>query len=373
MMSVVERLIRRKIRWEIWGTKVEFLSPRRPCVSEMVTPTKLDAPGHESLRFYESYYDKALNVRHELHEIINAASEFPSFEDFSNAFFKRERFWGEWSCGREGTYEYYSLSVQGVVYRDTDGGSFFDPVNLKNAHLRHCETGYKHDKKRYEDSKNSDSSILAFPPGFSDLRWRKREVSGQCWHGYDHYNYRHKTGEVWLIPLGNDHYMAVQLGLRCVHQVFQEYIDHFDRFVDRFFNSLNITYSPELLSYQQRTASPEAIENAVDPVVLGYTGDDLIQWRLLNTEEGQLNKKLALSSLKKERLDTLKHNLLLPGILLGMIVLVLGFIGLSDAIAWLNERGFSSAPMYFSVCFGYLALRGKILKKLYELKDASDA
>lgn len=373
MMSVVERLIRRKIRWEIWGTKVEFLSPRRPCVSEMVTPTKLDAPGHESLRFYESYYDKALNVRHELHEIINAASEFPSFEDFSNAFFKRERFWGEWSCGREGTYEYYSLSVQGVVYRDTDGGSFFDPVNLKNAHLRHCETGYKHDKKRYEDSKNSDSSILAFPPGFSDLRWRKREVSGQCWHGYDQYNYRHKTGEVWLLPLGNDHYMAVQLVLRCVHQAYQEYINHFDRFVDEFFNSLNVTYSPELLSHQQRTASPEAIENAVDPVVLGYTGDDLTQWRLLNTEEGQLNKKLALSSLKKERLDTLKHNLLLPGILLGVIVLVLGFIGLSDAIAWLNERGFSSAPMYFSVCFGYLALRGKILKKLYELKDASDA
>jgi hypothetical protein len=367
-MSVLDRFIRRKICWDIWGTKIEYLSPRRPCVDDMSLPSKLNLPGQESFSFYDSYFDKSLHLRYDISAELRESIEFPSFENSQSVFYKRQRFSGEWRYGRD--LGSYSFVVQGIVYRDTEGGSFFDPGNLKRAHLRHCESEYKDSNKKYEDWLNNATSMIYFRPGFTALRWRQREVSGQCWQGYDTFNFRCKTGEVWVFPLGDDHYMAIQLSLRCVHQVFQEYLEKFDRFIESFFDSLNVTYSSALTSNNHAGTTLETSEADVYPAALGYKQDDLTEWQELNSDEGQLNRNLSLASLKQDQLFRLKQNLIMPGLLVMLFTVLLGVWGGRDALSWLVTKGFPLPSLYFFLGFAYLAIREKIHKMLQGLKEA---
>lgn len=393
-MSILSKLVKKRLIWRIWGTEISMDVPRyREDI--MNSPATLSCkPGHETPRFYDIAYNVKSGDRIEIDQLSLGFNKMTSTEDYFDDsilirtpgkakdgerfwesdkglyhVFMRNRFTNTWRQKLKS--EFYALVARGYVYRDSFHGSLYSPENIKKAHIKYLEFEYKNRLLCYEECEEKDEFMNDASPEYKALNWRTREAGGYIWQGYDVFDGKGKYGEFWLFPLSQSHYIGIELAISTSKMRYYEHIKKLDSFIDNTLRSIRInSESRERLTHLLAASWQDPLCE-INPVVMGYSDEQLLIWRRLNTEEGRIACLSKMYKLKRNIKQMYREwNILFVFIVL-IILLTCLFLGQDNFFEWMRSKNFPYPEWFIFLAYALFGFQSMLGNKIAKIKEAS--
>ncbi len=355
-------------QWRVWGNDLFLNLPSKD--SEVVTfvDTRNREPGKESVGFYDDFYDLSTKQPADTDE-TDAGQYLKKLESLDGERFNllctRRRFINTFYPDVFGTIESFFADVW--VVRNYHQGDLHQATNLQAAELDWINLSRWGESE--EESADDEDGFLWDSSDdilYTGLNWRQRTLNNTEWQIYDEHNNEDVLAQVWLYPLGPNHYLKLRF-YRMRFSRSEQFRNLFIEFCEQVMAATRIE-GPRRTKIEFGQTTTVDAENFTELSV-----KKAAQWSALNEaiRNNRFQPELrVLEALPSPEKNSKLNNALFYGILLvGLLAFIFVIIGALNANDWFEEKEIPHASIITTVMALCALLWKSVSEKWRALRD----